>query len=206
MHIGRYLRGKIPANQGPQLRLCALLIAVALMPAMVSACVREVQSFRHSEADLSSINRIAVIPFENFTNSQFAGEKVSMIYITELLSKIDIEVVEPGEVAHVLQKDGGRIQGELSQSEIKAIGSSLRADTLVFGTVQEYGTVRVRNQSYPVVTLNVRWVDVQTGTIIFMGTDTEEGSPRIPVVDIGEEQLYSVLASRACSKLIDMVR
>jgi hypothetical protein len=54
--------------------------------------------------------------------------------------------------------------------------------------------------------LNVRWVDAQTGTIIFMGSASEEGSPRVPIIDVGEEQLFSVLTRKACSKLISMVR
>jgi hypothetical protein len=72
--------------------------------------------------------------------------------------------------------------------------------------VHEYGTVRVRNETYPVVSISVRWVDVETGTILFMGTVSEEGSPLIPIIDVGEEQLFPVLTRRACSKLVNMVR
>lgn len=189
-------------------RMClSFFLAVTPFAALCicGGCARDTQSFRHPEADLSSITHVAVIPFQNYTSSQYAGEKVTMIYIAELLSNVDIEVIEPGEVARVLQGDS-IVGGQLSQSEIKSIGSALKANALIFGAVQEYGTVRVRNETYPVVSLSVRWVDAQTGTIIFMGTASEEGSPRVPIIDVGEEQLFSVLARKACNRLINMVR
>jgi hypothetical protein len=207
MHMQQKARARDSALK--QLRtalpMSGLVLLLLVMGFSAGGCARDVQSFRHPEADLSSITRVAVIPFENFTSSQYAGEKTTMIYISELLARIDIEVVEPGEVQRILQADN-IAHGYMSQSEIRSIGSALKADTLIFGTVQEYGTVRVRNEMYPVVSLNVRWVDAQTGTIIFMGSASEEGSPRVPIIDVGEEQLFSVLTRKACSKLISMVR
>jgi hypothetical protein len=185
----------------PKFLLCLLAFGL-----FASGCAKDAQSFRHPEADLSSINRVAVIPFENLSTSQFAGEKVSMVYLSELLSDMDIDVVEPGEVARVLQADGGVAKDKLGQAEVKSLGAALKADTLIFGAVQEYGTVRVRNENYPVVSISVRWVDAQTGTIIFMGSVSEEGSPTIPIIDVGEEQMFPVLTRRACRKLVHMVR
>jgi hypothetical protein len=173
---------------------------------LCAGCARGgAQAFRHPEADLSAISRVAVIPFDNYTATQFAGEKVTTIYISEILMNIDVEVVEPGEVSRVLQT-GGIIGTKLSKSQLQSTGKALQADTLIFGSVQEYGRERFRNESYPIVALNVRWVDVGTGTIIFMGTASEEGSPRVPIVDVGEEQLFSVLTRRVCRELLDMVR
>ena len=186
-----------------RLRVPCVLAALALLCAGCAA--RGGQAFRHPEADLSAISRVAVIPFENYTTTQFAGEKVSTIYISELLMNIDVEVVEPGEVARALQT-GGIVGSQLSTSQVKSMGQALRADTLIFGNVQEYRRERFRNESYPIVGLSVRWVDVNTGTIIFMGTASEEGSPKVPVVDVGEEQLFSVLTRKVCRQLINMVR
>ena len=180
-----------------------LLVALTMLCA---GCVtRGGQAFRHPEADLSAISRVAVLPFANYTTTQFAGEKVTAIYISELLLNIDVEVVEPGEVAKSLQA-ASAVGSNLSQSQIKSVGQALRADTLIFGNVQDYGRERFRNESYPVVALNVRWVDVNTGTIIFMGTASREGSPKVPIVDVGEEQLFSVLTRDVCRQLINMVR
>jgi len=186
------------------LRFC-FYSCLAVLVVVTIGCATRAQAFRHPEADLSAIARVAVIPFENYTSTQFAGEKVTTIYISELLMRIDVDVVEPGEVSRKLQ-NSGVVGSRLSQSEIKSVGNALKADTLIFGSVQEYGRERFRNESYPIVSLNARWVDVATGTIIFMGTASEEGSPRVPVVDVGEEQLFSVLTRKVCAQLIDMVR
>ncbi|GAB4341880.1 MAG: hypothetical protein Kow0099_18990 [Candidatus Abyssubacteria bacterium] len=172
---------------------------------LVAGCARGAQAFRHPEADLSAISRVAVIPFDNLTAAQFAGEKVTAIYISELLMNIDIEVVEPGEVARALQQNN--VVGSLmSQSQIKSVGAALQADTLIFGSVHEYGRERFRAESYPVVSVSTRWVDVNTGTIIFMAVASAEGSPEVPVIDVGEEQLFTVITRDVCRKLITMVR
>ncbi len=186
---------------------CGLLLIFCLLATALPlcGCTKRVQAFRHPEADLSAVTRVAVMTFDNLTSSQFAGEKVTTIYISELLMNVDIEIVEPGELTKALIAQN-IVGTKLSQSEIKAVGRAVKADTLVFGSVQEYGQQRIRNESYPVVSLNVRWVDVNTGTIIFMGTAAEEGSPKVPIVDWGEERLFSVLTRKACRKLINLVR
>jgi hypothetical protein len=191
----------VDSNNLQKYLLCGLLV-VALLSA---CCAGGTQTFRHPGADLSAITRVAVIPFDNFTTSQFAGEKVSAIYISQLLMSIDLEVVEPGEVSQVLRSNDIN-KNNMGQKEISLVGQKLQADTLVFGSVQEYGRERFRTENYPVISVNVRWVDVNTGTIIFTGTASAEGSPKIPVVDVGEEQLLSVLTVKVCRKLIDMVK
>lgn len=188
------------------LLLLSFLLATMLVLFLVcSGCVRSTQAFRNPEADLSAIRRVAVIPFENLTSTQFAGEKVTTIYVSELLMNVDIEVVEPGEVTKTLAAQNV-IGKKLSTSEITSVGKAVKADALIFGSVQEYGQQRIRNENYPVVSLSVRWVDVNTGTIIFMGTAAEEGSPKVPIVDWGEERLFSVITRKVCRKLINMVR
>jgi len=163
------------------------------------------QTFRHPDADFSAIRRVAVLPFENYTNTQFAGEKVTSIYISQLLMNIDVDVVEPGEVWRVLSSND-IIGSRLGEGEIKSIGEKLQADTLIFGSVQEYSRERYRTQNYPVISVNVRWVDVNTGTIVFIGTASAEGSPTVPVIDLGDERLFSKLTVKVCRKLINMVR
>ncbi len=182
--------------------LSTVVLALVLLG---SGCVRSTQAFRNPEADLSAVRRVAVIPFENLTSTQFAGEKVTTIYISELLMNVDIEVVEPGEIVKALAAQNV-VGKKLSTSEIASVGKAVKADALIFGSVQEYGQQRIRNENYPVVSLNVRWVDVNTGTIIFMGTTAEEGSPKVPIVDWGEERLFSVITRKVCRKLINMVR
>jgi hypothetical protein len=125
MHMQQKARARDSALK--QLRtalpMSGLVLLLLVMGFSAGGCARDVQSFRHPEADLSSITRVAVIPFENFTSSQYAGEKTTMIYISELLARIDIEVVEPGEVQRILQADN-IAHGYMSQSEIRSIGSS----------------------------------------------------------------------------------
>lgn len=182
-----------------------LLGSVLFLAVFLAGCSSQKQAFRHPEADLSAITRVAVMPFENLTTTQYAGEKVWGIYISQLLMSIDVDVVEPGEVVRVLRSH--EISSPLlGQEEIKLVGSELQADTIIFGSVQEYGQARFRTDSFPVISVNVRWVDVSTGTIIFMGTESAKGNPKVPVIDVGEEQLFSVLTVDVCQKLIDMVR
>ena len=59
--------------------------------------------FLHENADLSTVRRVAVLPFENLTTDRFASERVRQIFVVELLSQGAFDVVETGEVNRVLR-------------------------------------------------------------------------------------------------------
>jgi len=59
--------------------------------------------YKNPQLDAGQINTIAVLPFENFTNDKYAGDKMKEKVVIELFSR-GFEVIEEGEIARQLKK------------------------------------------------------------------------------------------------------
>lgn len=122
--------------------------------------------FVRTADDLSSVRKIAVLPFENFTADKYAGEKIRRITITELLS-IGADVIEPGEVTRLLKDSGIMSIHSMKTKEIQKVGEGLGVDAVMLGSVEAFGISRGINVTYPEVTINLMLIDTGSGKIIW---------------------------------------
>ncbi len=122
--------------------------------------------------DFSYVEKVAVIPLENLSQSQSAGRQATLILNTELLASETFSLVEPGETAKVLGEIAARLpQYDLEQ--IKEIGRRLEAQALIIGTVSETGTLRSGGGTVPTVTVDLRMVETETGATVWAASATE---------------------------------
>jgi len=131
--------------------------------------------FLHPEYNFQFVERVAVIPFENLSKSQGAGERVTRVFLTELLAERAFDVVEPGEVSRVLEKYATVRTGQLTQEEIVNIGKELKVQSLILGTVAELASVRSGSGEASTATLVVRMVETETGQTVWSATRTAGG-------------------------------
>jgi polysaccharide biosynthesis protein PelC len=149
-----------------------LLLAVAL-----GACgsgMRPTQ-FTHPRFNFGFVERVAVVPLENLTNDRAAGQRATRMILTELLASGAVEVVEPGEVQAALDRARRSADGSLSTEQVIALGRSLEVQALVLGTVTDSEILRNGSVSMPVVTLDLRMVETETGSAVWAATHTEKG-------------------------------
>ncbi len=106
------------------------------------------------KTDISNIKRVAVLPMENFTSDEYAGEKIRRVVITELLSR-GIDVIEPGEVTRVLRESNIRSLGSIKIADIQNMGKTLGVEAVMMGSVEAFGISRGISVSYPEVTINL---------------------------------------------------
>ena len=86
-----------------------------------------------------------------------------------------MDVVEPGEVTAALNRlPGGVIQPATEQ--IISLGKALDVQALLLGTVAQSETTVSGRVSVPVVTIDLRMVEVETGTAVWAATHSERGS------------------------------
>ena len=69
----------------------------------------------------------------------------------------------------------GRYQA-LTKESILALGRELQVQALLLGTVTQSETLRSAQVMTPVVTLDARLVETETGTAVWAATHTEKGS------------------------------
>jgi len=111
-----------------------------------------------------SIGTVAVMPFQAPT--ELIGTSVSDLFLTELLRTGRYQVVERSQLSKVLQEAEVALSG-LSDSRAIEIGKMLGAEGVIVGTVDEYGTMPRKGQTYPVVGLSVRLIDTRTGSVMW---------------------------------------
>jgi TolB-like protein len=128
----------------------------------------------HKQTDVGGLKKIAVMPFENFTADEHAGEKIRRIVMTELLAR-EAEVIEPGEITRLCKELKVKSVSYLKVSDIQEIGSKLGASVVMMGAVEAYGMGRGVSVSYPEVTIHLRMIEVSSGTIIWSVRNTSGG-------------------------------
>jgi TolB-like protein len=130
--------------------------------------------FVKKNTDTSGLKKIAVMPFENFTSDEHAGEKIRQIVLTELLSR-NVEVIEPGEITKLLKELKVRAISTISVKELQEIGTKTGASAVMMGAVETYGTGKGVSVSYPEVTITLRLIEVSSGNIVWSVRHTSGG-------------------------------
>ena len=149
--------------------------------------------FANPNFDFSFVERVAVVPFDNQTNDRQAGLRATRLTITELLASGPVDVVEPGEVQAALIKiTGAQINRGVSPSteQVVSVGQALGVQALIMGTVTQSENLRSGSVPIPVVTLDLRMVEVETGATVWAATHSEKGgSLSAKVLGTGGEPL-----------------
>jgi TolB-like protein len=156
----------------------ALLLPLALLPVGGCGAGMKVTRFSNPNFDFSFVERVAVIPFDNQTNDRQSGLRATRLTITELLASGAIDVVEPGEVAAALTRITGLQAGRAvspSTEQIVSLGQALGVQALIMGTVTQSENLRSGSVPIPVVTLDLRMVETETGATVWAATHSEKG-------------------------------
>ena len=156
----------------------ALLLPLALLPVAGCGGGMKVTRFSNPNFDFSFVERVAVIPFDNQTNDRQSGLRATRLTITELLASGAIDVVEPGEVAAALTRITGLQAGRAvspSTEQIVSLGQALGVQALIMGTVTQSENLRSGSVPIPVVTLDLRMVETETGATVWAATHSEKG-------------------------------
>lgn len=138
-------------------------------------CAKGHHYYLRPDIDISTIKKIAVLPFENLTSDDYAGEKIRRLVITELIKR-DIEVTEPGEITRVLMEMNIKSISIIKTQDLQAIGKELGVDAILLGSVSSFGIVRGQYISYPEVSVNLRLIDSTKGNIIWSIHKTSGGA------------------------------
>jgi TolB-like protein len=156
--------------------------------------------FANPSFNFGFVETVAVLPFENHSNDRQAGPRATRLTITELLASGAVEVVEPGEVQAALNKITGTALGRSispSTEQVVALGQALGVQALVMGTVTQSENLRSGSVPVPVVTLDLRMVEAETGATVWAATHSEKGSTlSARVLGTGGEPIAET--TRAC--------
>jgi len=178
----------------------AMLLLTAPLALLSCGGGMKATKFSNPAFNFGFVERVAVLPFENHTNDRQAGPRATRLTITELLASGALDVVEPGEVQAALNKTTGTALGRSvspSTEQILALGEALGVQAIVMGTVTQSENLRSGSVPVPVVTLDLRMVEVETGATVWAATHSEKGGTiSARVLGTGGEPIAET--TRAC--------
>ena len=155
------------------------------------------------EAPRERATRVAVLPFENSSTREDAGEIVSGLFSTHLAGRGAFDVIEPGEVrdklllGRVIQIDG------LSFSQGDWVREMLDADIAVTGRVTEwadYGSGTVSRVGFAV------WIiDVRRRVVVWSGFSSNQASDGVIFFDVGQMTSARALAGGMVRAAVDVL-
>ena len=149
---------------------------LAVLAALLAAGCATTPHYTNKRADLSSMRRVAVLPFDNVSEERLAGEKVQRIFIAELLESGAFDVVEPGRVVRVLRDEKIDSPSTMSPEDVQRVGKALGAEGIVLGTVLELSEPRGAQGLAPSVTVQLKLVETATGTTVWSATRQRNGA------------------------------
>lgn len=148
------------------------LCAVVLLGSCASA--PEVM-FRDENMDFGAIRTVAVMPFVSLTRDNVAAERVRDVFITRLLATGAVYVVPVGEVARAVTQAEIQNPGTPSPEEIVKLGTQMKVQAVLTGTVREYGEVRSGLSTAGVISMSVEVLETQLGKIVWSTGSTKGG-------------------------------
>jgi polysaccharide biosynthesis protein PelC len=185
----------------------AMFILFFLANVMISGCSKP-SIYIHPTPGFNKIKKIAIMPFNNLTTDDKAGEKVRNSFVVELLRTGSFGVLDTGETDRIL-RSAGYLYNEIQDLQTpkseddkisiplsKKIGDTLHVQAVLAGSVEEYSIKRVDDQEIPEVSVSVRLLDAETGIIIWASTYTKRGSSGIPILGWGKATSLSRLSNQ----------
>jgi hypothetical protein len=117
--------------------------------AAVPAGCAKPQHFVHATYDFSVVKKVAVLPLENLTQDQLAGERVRKALVAELLAAGVVEVIEPGQVNRALNQANIQSVTNIGAEDFKKVGASLGVQAFFLGSLDVYDRINLGGGSFP---------------------------------------------------------
>ena len=114
--------------------------------------------------------KVAVMPFR--APVELIGASIADMVGTEILKSYKYQLIERSQMEQVLEEQSLGLKGVTQNTLAMRVGKILGIEGVIIGTVPEYGMRAVGPLKLPAVGINIRMLDVETGSIIWSITDS----------------------------------
>ena len=181
-------------------------LSLLLMALLIAGCGGG-RMYVNEEADLGFYSKVGVIAFSNLTTEKNASEKVTSSFITELLKLNTVSVTNQGDfgsvVKAVIKGDPVDATEALTSEQARIIGQEAGVEGIFVGAVKDYGMIRSGQTQYPQVTMLVRFVDCQSGLVVWSYEVSKKGGPKFPIFSFGETHTMGDMTTKVCREVAD---
>jgi len=187
------------------LLISCIFIALLMTTAGCGSLI-ESRSFINPNADFTFYTRVGLLPFNNLSDDRLAGEKMTEVFMTELLIGGGLDVMDPGQfntvVAQVLKTNAPIAGQELSPAQLTQIAEIAKVQGIFMGTIHDYKMLQIGGEQYPLITMTVKFIDAPTGTVAWQSSTSATGGPNFPIISIGETFTLGALGQKVSKKVV----
>jgi hypothetical protein len=160
------------------------LLAAALLP-FLATCSHGGGGRRYLDPnmDFGSVKTVAVLPFQNLSKDNLAGDRVREVFANMLLATGAVYVLPQGEVMRGILRTGLANPTAPSMDEAVKLATALKVDAVITGVVKEYGEVRSGSATANVCSVSAQMMETATGRVVWGAATTKGG------VDMGDRLL-----------------
>lgn len=152
------------------------MIVLTALIVLLTGCSTTGHHYTDPAVGLGYVNKIAILPLENFTAKQGFEERARELLTTRILGYGLYEVVEKGELHRFLRDEIRSSDKELIDQRIaKRMAREFNIDAYIAGSIDEFNEVRNGSYTYPVIAISLRMIDVKTGNIIWKASHNANG-------------------------------
>jgi hypothetical protein len=183
-------------------------LALPALAALAGCATIAPRFYVNPQADMTLYRKVAVLPFFNLSRDPLAGERVTRVFVTEMIIADRYRVVEPGEFRTVLRNLDAQpsADGVFDAGKLREAAAKVDAAGIVQGTVTDYQVQRSGQDEFPVLSFDVELLDAATGNVVWRASITRRGSPRVPLVGGSSTLTLGRLTQEACVELVQGLR
>jgi len=181
--------------------IIALVMGISMV--LVGCAGPSVNGYLRPDVTISQIKSIAVIPFDNISGHPDAGKKVNNLLLTELVRTELFRIADIGEVESSLRRLRIRTAAEIDLLKLRTLGEQLQVQTIIVGSIDEYELRQERRGTVPVVAINARMLEVQTGDILWAVSHMHDGDDREKIFGFGRVISLSQLAQIVVLEVVE---
>lgn len=178
------------------------LILLMIPTVLVAFSCGGPRMYVNKEADFGFYEKVGVLPFSNLSADRNASEKLTASFVTELLIGGEVEIANMGDVLKAfkttVKDERTNLPEQLTIEEGMTIGRDAQVQGIFVGAVREYGMVRVGTEEFPLVSINIRFIDCQSGKVAWTYETTKRGGPKFPIFSFGETHTLGEMTSKVC--------
>ncbi|MBI5376647.1 MAG: DUF799 family lipoprotein [Candidatus Schekmanbacteria bacterium] len=158
--------------------------------------------YKDTNMDFGAIQRVAVMPFANFSRDNQAASRVRDVFITMLMATSTVYVIPTGEVSSGILKTGMTDSSAPSEEEIKRFANIVNADAVITGVVKEYGEVRSGSTPSNIISISMQMIEKDSANVVWSASSTKGGvsitdrlfgGGGVPINDITEDAINEIL-------------
>lgn len=186
-------------------RLHALRVFVLLIIAAtaVQSCGGALTTRHIRESELRANPKIAVIPFDNYTDQDQVAAKITAYFEATMAGRREFTVIENGATFEALRRLRIRSATVLRQGQIDSLARALEADYLLAGSVLEYREVGDKFLvQIPQISINARLIDGKTGTTVWTGVANDSGDRKELLFGLGAIKSAEELSRRMVESMV----